>query len=617
MSTASARAAARTYLRPFVTDGVPASGANKPSKSEGRGAFDDMADAIDTVSTVANSAAAGRKAIAAVRVRSTANVTIASALENGDTLNGVTLSTGDRVFLSAQTAPAENGVYVVVASGAASRATDADSAAELARCEFVVMEGTVGAGQTWHLPLATADITVNTTALNFVQTGVEVDYAAEVNARLDRQLEVFTAAATDDYAKALFREISIEYGEPGHVYFLNYRTHYDGATYKIWLQLENATRGQTVGVLERQGASAAAVKAKFEGGYAYLTLVSLGSVLPTPTYDPYVGTAALVQMDLDSIDWAKSQTAYTDETETAIRAEHVHSWREMQADWLAGARPAVTLTVGATGCDYTSVVDAVESLHDPDLAGSIVSSSWPISNLVSWSRQVLIHVIDAAYTEDCAGLILPNFVTVRGQGKGNTVLTATGSAGPDLPRVFEANHSCRFESMTIRQNGAGYAVHHDILNALTKRAINDPKVQLYRIWQVYSDVRVEAATGNAAPLLGVGLSNGHWLYCEATDFIREGTGTTELVYVHNSPSNAEPGMLWFKNCRANDASIANSNGFLILGTTYAQTTAKHPVVIENTEAGEVGRVNTSGGAEAFVRQGLWTGITYAPELDPA
>mgnify|MGYP006921368541 CR=1 FL=1 len=610
------RTTANAAVRDFVTDGVPSSGAHEPIKSEVRAAFGAVEDAVDAATAIANTAAAGRRAIAAVRVRSTANVTIASALENGDTLNGVTLSTGDRVFLSAQTAPAENGVYVVVASGAASRATDADSAAELARCEFVVMEGTVGAGETWHLPLATADITVNTTALNFVQTGVEVDYAAEVNARLDRQLEVFTAAATDDYAKALFREISIEYGEPGHVYFLNYRTHYDGATYKIWLQLENATRGQTVGVIERQGASAAAVKAKFEDGYAYVSLVSLGTPLPTPAYDPYVGTAALVKMDLDSIDWAKSQTAYTDATETEIRRENVHARQEMLQSWINAPRPALTLTVGASGCDFTTVVAAVESLHDPDLAGSIVGSSHPISNLVSWSRQVVVQVVDDSYTEDCDGLILPHFVTIRGQGRGNTVLTATGSTG-DVPRVFEANHSCAFERLTIRQNGTGYAVHHDATNTLSKRAVDQPRVQTYFIAQVYRDVRVEAYSGNTAPMLGCGLSDNHVMLFEDTDFIREGTNTTEMVYIHNSPSQKEPGLVVFRNCRANDASIGSSNGALILGTAAAYTGARSPVVIDNCDFGKVGRTNSVGGTDAFVRQGKWTGFTYSAQLDPA
>lgn len=117
-----------------------------------------------------------------IRVRSTANVDISSGLENGDTLNGVTLATGDHVFLGFQSDASENGLYTVVASGAASRATFADSAAELARIGFLILEGTAGSGERWTLALDAADITVDTTDLNFSRTGIEVDYSTAVTA---------------------------------------------------------------------------------------------------------------------------------------------------------------------------------------------------------------------------------------------------------------------------------------------------------------------------------------------------------------------------------------------------------------------------------------------------
>lgn len=177
------RTSANDTFRDFVTDGVPASGANEPLKSAVRSTFGEVEDAIDTATNLASSAAVGLKWTSqAIRVRSTANVVIASALENGDTLNGVTLATGDHVFLGSQTAPAENGIYTVVASGAASRATFADAAAELAYIAFVIREGTVGAGERWTLPLASSAITVGTTSLVFAQIGIEVDLAAEVAA---------------------------------------------------------------------------------------------------------------------------------------------------------------------------------------------------------------------------------------------------------------------------------------------------------------------------------------------------------------------------------------------------------------------------------------------------
>jgi hypothetical protein len=92
----------------------------------------------------------GLKPKAAVRVASTANVVIASALEAGDVIDGVTLVAGDRVLLKNQSAPEENGIYVASASGAASRSTDFDSVSpidEINKAFVAVQEGTANAGK--------------------------------------------------------------------------------------------------------------------------------------------------------------------------------------------------------------------------------------------------------------------------------------------------------------------------------------------------------------------------------------------------------------------------------------------------------------------------------------
>jgi hypothetical protein len=105
-----------------------------------------------------------------VRAASTANVTIASALINGLVMDGVTLATGDRVLLKNQTAGAENGLWVVAASGAASRANDADTASEILQAAMYVREGTV-AGDTQWVNTTNAPITLGTTSLSFAQVG--------------------------------------------------------------------------------------------------------------------------------------------------------------------------------------------------------------------------------------------------------------------------------------------------------------------------------------------------------------------------------------------------------------------------------------------------------------
>ena len=104
-----------------------------------------------------------------VRVASTGNLNIASDLQNGDTLDGVTLATGNRVLLKSQSTASQNGIYVVVASGAASRSTDANASADVTSGMFVwVEEGTANGDQGYVL--TTNDvISLNTTSLTFTQ----------------------------------------------------------------------------------------------------------------------------------------------------------------------------------------------------------------------------------------------------------------------------------------------------------------------------------------------------------------------------------------------------------------------------------------------------------------
>ena len=107
-----------------------------------------------------------------VRVASTANVAIATALEAGDVIDGVTLVAGDRVLLKNQTTASENGIYVAVASGAASRSTDANGTAdtgELKSGTFAfVEEGTVNFDSGFVVS-TDGTITVGSTGITWTQ----------------------------------------------------------------------------------------------------------------------------------------------------------------------------------------------------------------------------------------------------------------------------------------------------------------------------------------------------------------------------------------------------------------------------------------------------------------
>ena len=102
------------------------------------------------------------------RVASTANVVLASGLENGDTLDGVTLATGNRVLLKNQTTTSQNGLYTVVASGTASRDTEFDTISELAGQLILVSEGTTNA-DTMYLCTTDTSATLGSSAITYTQ----------------------------------------------------------------------------------------------------------------------------------------------------------------------------------------------------------------------------------------------------------------------------------------------------------------------------------------------------------------------------------------------------------------------------------------------------------------
>ena len=107
-----------------------------------------------------------------VRVASTANVDISTGLEAGDIIDGVTLVAGDRVLLKNQTTTSENGIYVAVASGAASRSSDANGTAdtgELKSGTFAfVEEGTVNFDSGFVVS-TDGTITVGSTGITWTQ----------------------------------------------------------------------------------------------------------------------------------------------------------------------------------------------------------------------------------------------------------------------------------------------------------------------------------------------------------------------------------------------------------------------------------------------------------------
>jgi len=134
----------------------------------------DLAEPVDpqdaATKSYVDARAAGLDPKESVRVASTTNIDIATGLVDGVAVDGVTVSTGDRVLLKDQTDATENGVYVVVASGAASRAADFDEPEEVTSgIFFFVEEGASGDNRGFVLTSDGGQQAVGTDPLNFVQ----------------------------------------------------------------------------------------------------------------------------------------------------------------------------------------------------------------------------------------------------------------------------------------------------------------------------------------------------------------------------------------------------------------------------------------------------------------
>ena len=107
------------------------------------------------------------------RLATTGNITISTALNNGDSIDGVTLATGDRVLVKDQSTGSQNGIYVVGATPA--RAFDMDQdltttvpAEEVMGAFVYVIAGSTNGGKLFRSTNTSAP-TLGTTALTFTE----------------------------------------------------------------------------------------------------------------------------------------------------------------------------------------------------------------------------------------------------------------------------------------------------------------------------------------------------------------------------------------------------------------------------------------------------------------
>lgn len=149
----------------------------------------------------------------------TGNITLSGL----NAVDGYTPSANDRILVRAQTAAADNGIYLASA-GSWSRAADADSAEELRAAQVRIERGTTYADHSFAL--TTDDLVLGTTEINFVDlgAGAQVGYATSSNKDMtaatttaDGDVACPTAIAAtpvgDGYVRVLVNGIGVPVGD--------------------------------------------------------------------------------------------------------------------------------------------------------------------------------------------------------------------------------------------------------------------------------------------------------------------------------------------------------------------------------------------------------------------
>ena len=169
-----------------------------------------------------------------VKVATTGPGTLSSSFANGSVIDGVTLSTGDRILVKNQTNASENGIYVVNPTGAPTRANDANSSADVtAGLTVFISQGTSGGNSSWSL--TTDDtVTLGTTALSFTQVAGGSLYNAGAGLALNGSSFDVVAADTSltvnpdsvqvrlgDASLEVSNGLRVKHGTAGQVYIAN------------------------------------------------------------------------------------------------------------------------------------------------------------------------------------------------------------------------------------------------------------------------------------------------------------------------------------------------------------------------------------------------------------
>jgi hypothetical protein len=133
-----------------------------------------------------------------VKATTTANGTLASAFANGQTIDGITLATNDRILIKDQSTQTENGIYTVNASGAPTRADGLQKTGNTISVDLKANGGLVIESSEVAVDLAASSIT-GTLAIGDGGTGATSASAARtaLGVAIGSDVQAFDAQLSD------------------------------------------------------------------------------------------------------------------------------------------------------------------------------------------------------------------------------------------------------------------------------------------------------------------------------------------------------------------------------------------------------------------------------------
>jgi hypothetical protein len=146
---------------------VQASNAVSISGGAISGLSDPSSGSSPATKTYTDNLITGLKTRVICRVATTGNVDLTADLQNSDTIDGISISTNNKVLVKNQSTASQNGIYKVVSSGTSSRDPDFDTAGEMAGQMVIIQEGTQA--DTIWLNTNDSDLNLGSTSVAFTK----------------------------------------------------------------------------------------------------------------------------------------------------------------------------------------------------------------------------------------------------------------------------------------------------------------------------------------------------------------------------------------------------------------------------------------------------------------